>query len=95
MFLSSRLTNFEPRWDTGEKEILGIVKALAECRWLLAPSPFPVVLYCEHPNLPKTFSYDNDNKKKNCNLVGEPRGALTHGLTQAQHVLEPAKREPW
>lgn len=62
LFLSFKLADAETRYNTGERETLGIVKSLAECRWLVITSPHPIMLYCDHANLLKTFSNDNSNK---------------------------------
>ncbi|RYC63902.1 hypothetical protein CHU98_g2314 [Xylaria longipes] len=61
-FMSFRLSDAETRFNTGERETLGVVKTLAECRWLVLTSPYPVLIYCDHLNILKTFSLDNNNR---------------------------------
>lgn len=36
--------------------MLGIVKALAECRVMVIVSPYPVIVYTDHQNLISTLS---------------------------------------
>jgi hypothetical protein len=62
MFVSFRLSDTETRYPTGEREALGIVKTLAECNWLLLPSPHATIVYCDHRNLLYVFANNNNNK---------------------------------
>ena len=50
-FLSQKLSDPETRYSTGKREVLGLVRALTECRSLVLDSPHPVLVYTDHLNL--------------------------------------------
>ena len=50
-FMSWKLSDAETRYYTGEREALGLVRALTECRALILDSPHPVLVYTDHLNL--------------------------------------------
>lgn len=60
MFLSFKFSDAETRYTTGEREALGIVRCLAECRWMVIESPHPIMLYTDHLNLLQVFSVGAD-----------------------------------
>lgn len=47
MFMSFRLADNETRFPAADREMLGVVRPLAECRWNVSPSPHPGLLYCD------------------------------------------------
>jgi RNase H-like domain found in reverse transcriptase/Integrase zinc binding domain len=51
MFMSFRLSDPETRYGTTDREALAVVRALAEVRWLVIGSPYPVKLYTDHQAL--------------------------------------------
>ncbi len=64
MFFFFKFTNTKTRYVIGERELLGIVRNLAECRWLIIKFPFPIMLYIDYLNLLKVFSNDSDVRGK-------------------------------
>lgn len=51
MFMSFKLADVESRYSTTEREALAIVRCLAEVRWLVIGSPYPVKVYTDHVSL--------------------------------------------
>jgi hypothetical protein len=51
MFMSFRLSDQETRYTNLERECLAVVKYLAEVRWIIIGSPWPLMLYSEHSAL--------------------------------------------
>ena len=47
MFLSFRLSDAETRYSNPERECLAVVKCLAEVRWMVMGSKFPVTIYSD------------------------------------------------
>lgn len=64
IFMSFKLSGSETRFVTGERETSAVVRGLAECRWLVIESPFPVMVYNDHQNLLNTFSNDPEAKSR-------------------------------
>jgi hypothetical protein len=60
MFMSFRLTDAESRYSNSEREALAIMRGLAEVRWLVMGSPWPVFVYTDHEAL-KTLVVGVDN----------------------------------
>jgi hypothetical protein len=60
MFMSFRLTDAESRYSNSEREALAIMRGLAEVRWLVMGSPWPVFVYTDHEAL-KTLMVGVDN----------------------------------
>ena len=48
MFLSFRFSDTETRYGTTDREALAIVICLAEVKWLIIGSKYPVKLYTDH-----------------------------------------------
>ena len=53
-FISCKLKDVETRYHAAQREALGIVRALAECKPLIQGSPSPLLVYTNHLNF-KTF----------------------------------------
>ena len=47
-FMSFRLEDAETRYTNPEREALAVVKSLAEVKWLVVASPYPVMVYTDH-----------------------------------------------
>lgn len=50
-FLSFRLEDAERRYTNPEREALAVVKGLAEVKWMITCSPYPVYVYTDHQAL--------------------------------------------
>ena len=50
-FMSFRLEDAETRYTNPEREALAVVKGLAEVRWLVVASPYPIMVYTDHQAL--------------------------------------------
>ncbi|KAF3931381.1 Protease [Dactylella cylindrospora] len=61
MFISFKLADAETRYTTTEREALAVVRCLAEVRWLVHGSPFPVKIYTDHSALLKVFGKGADD----------------------------------
>lgn len=48
MWMSFKLADNEKRYSMPEKEMLAVVRALQECRWLILHSPHPIKVYTDH-----------------------------------------------
>jgi len=61
MFMSFRMTTAEQNYTTTEREALAIVRNLAEVKWMVTASPYPIKIYTDQTAL-KTLlgSLDND-----------------------------------
>lgn len=57
-FMSFKLTDAETRYTVGERETLGVVKALTEAKKYLLPSDFETFLYTDHQNMLSTLSVE-------------------------------------
>lgn len=53
MFMSYQFTPAQTRYHTTERECLAVVKALAEVRWIVKGSKYPLILYTDHQALLK------------------------------------------
>lgn len=58
--MSFRLNDAETRYTNPEREALAIVKGLAEVRWMVVASPFPIYVYTNHQAL-KTLLVEPKN----------------------------------
>ncbi|SLM37532.1 Ribonuclease H-like domain [Lasallia pustulata] len=56
MFLSFRLTDAETRYSNTERECLSIVWCLAETKWLVIGSKYPIKIYTDHEALPPVLT---------------------------------------
>ena len=59
MFLSHQFTPPQSRYHTTERESLSVVKCLAEIRWLVQGSRYPVKLYTDHQVLLKILKSED------------------------------------
>ena len=59
-FLSFKLADAETRYMTTERECLAVVRALAEVRWLVMGSEWPVKVYTDHSALPPILNQGTD-----------------------------------
>ena len=60
MFISFRLAEVESRYSNSEREALAVIGCLAEVRWMIIASPYPVFVYTDHEAL-KTLLTGPDN----------------------------------
>ena len=60
MFISFRLSDAESRYSNSEREALAVIRCLAEVRWMVIASPYPVFVYTDHEAL-KTLLTGVDN----------------------------------
>jgi len=60
MFISFRLAEVESRYSNSEREALAVIRCLAEVRWMIIASPYPVFVYTDHEAL-KTLLTGPDN----------------------------------
>ena len=51
MFISFRLSNVETRYSNSEREALVVIRCLAEVRWMVMASEYPVLVYTNHSAL--------------------------------------------
>ncbi|KAF2966539.1 hypothetical protein GQX73_g7005 [Xylaria multiplex] len=51
MYISHRLSDAETRYPVTEKEALAVLRALAETRWMILPSKYPIIIYTDHEAL--------------------------------------------
>lgn len=59
MFMSYQFTPTQTRYHTTERECLAVVKSLAEVRWIVKGSKFPVILYTDHQALLKVLKSED------------------------------------
>ena len=50
-FMSFRLSDAERKYTNPEREALAVVKGLAETRWMIVVSLYPVYVYTDHQAL--------------------------------------------
>ena len=50
-FMTFRLEDAEKRYTNPEREALAVMKGLAEVKWLIVASPYPVIVYTDHQAL--------------------------------------------
>lgn len=60
MFISFRLTDVETRYSNSEREALAVIRCLAEIKWMVIASDYPVLVYTDHSAL-KTLLTGLDN----------------------------------
>ena len=60
MFISFRLADAETHYGTTDQKALAAVRCLAEVRWLVIGSPYPVKLYTDHQSLLSILSRGAD-----------------------------------
>ena len=61
MFISFRLEDTETRYSNSEREALAVVRCLAEVRWMVISSPYPIYIYTDHEALRVLLTgLDND-----------------------------------
>ncbi|KAL1879139.1 hypothetical protein VTK73DRAFT_7258 [Phialemonium thermophilum] len=78
MFASFRLEDTETRYSVPEKEVLAIVKAISDCRWITDSSPFPTIVYTDHLSIIQTM-----------NNKGEVHGKVSRWIEKlSEHDLE-------
>ena len=51
MFISFKLVDTEARYSNSEREALAVVRCVAEVKWMVIPSEFPVLVYTDHEAL--------------------------------------------
>lgn len=68
-FMSFQLSDAETRYTIGERETLGVIKALQESRDHILPSRFPTIVYTDHLNMLSTLS-----------IEGKPTGRIASWL---------------
>ncbi|GAW16256.1 hypothetical protein ANO14919_056790 [Xylariales sp. No.14919] len=51
MYISHRLSDTESRYPITEKEALAVLRALAETRWIIISSKYPILIYTDHEAL--------------------------------------------
>ena len=59
LFISRRLEPAETRYSNTEREALAIVRCLAEVKWLVHGSPYPVKVYTDHLALTTLLRQDD------------------------------------
>ena len=59
LFISRRLEPAETRYSNTEREALAIVRCLAEVKWLVHGSPYPVKVYTDHSALTTLLRQDD------------------------------------
>ena len=69
MFISFRLNDVETRYGNSERECLAIVRCLAEVRWLVLDSRFPVLIYSDHNALKGIFKTGETDKGRIANWL--------------------------
>ena len=61
MFLSFRLSDAETRYSNSEREALAVIRCLAEVKWMVMASEYPVFVYTDHSALRTLLTgLDND-----------------------------------
>jgi hypothetical protein len=48
MFVSFKLEVAQQSYSNSEREALAVMRALAEVRWRMVASPWPVIVYTDH-----------------------------------------------
>jgi hypothetical protein len=51
MFMSFKLEVAQQSYSNSEREALAVMRALAEVRWRMVASPWPVIVYTDHLGL--------------------------------------------
>ena len=51
MFLSFRLSDAETHYSNSEREVLAVIRCLAEVRWMVMASEYPVLVYTDNSAL--------------------------------------------
>lgn len=61
MFISFRLAEVESRYSNSEREALAVIRCLAEVRWMIIASAYPVFVYTDDEALKTLLTrLDND-----------------------------------
>lgn len=61
MFISFKLEDAETRYSNSEREALAVVRCMAEVRWMVISSPYPIFVYTDHEALKVLLTgLDND-----------------------------------
>lgn len=110
MYISFRLEDAETRYHIGERETLGVVKALLESRRYILPSQYPTFVYTDHLNMLSTLSVEGNPTGKiaswldtlgsfNIRIVHRPGSSrviqIADGLSRlTNHLTEKAEKSP-
>ena len=89
MFLSFRLNDAETRYVNSERECLAIVRCLAEVRWLVIGSKYPVKIYTDHNALQPIFAKGQTEKGRISNWMdrlGEYDIEVHYRPSRDQHI---------
>ena len=89
MFLSYRLNDAETRYSSSERECLAIVKYLAEVRWLVIGSKYPVIIYSDHEALKPIFATGQTEKGRVAtwlDRLGEFDTKVVYRPSRDQHI---------
>lgn len=89
MFLSFRLNDAESRYVNSERECLAIVRCLAEVRWIVIGSKYPVKVYSDHDALMPIFTKGQTEKGRISNWMdrlGEYDFQLVYRPSRDQHI---------
>ena len=62
--MSWRLTDAERRYTNSEREVLAVVRAVQEVRWLIVKSPFAVLVYTDHKSLVDSITNTRETHDK-------------------------------
>jgi transposase InsO family protein len=61
MFISFKLEDAETRYSNSEREALAVIRCMAEVRWMVISSPYPILVYTDHEALRVLLTgMDND-----------------------------------
>ena len=60
LFISFRLSDVESRYSNSEREALAVIRCLAEVKWMIVASKYPVIVYTDHSAL-RTLLTGQDN----------------------------------
>ena len=89
MFLSYKLQDAETRYSNSERECYAIVKCLAEIRWLVMGSKYPVMVYTDHEALKPIFATGQTEKGRIAtwlDKLGEFDFRVFHRSSRDQHI---------
>ena len=89
LFMSYRLLDAETRYSNFERECYAIVRCLAEVRWLVIGSKYPVMVYTDHEALKSLFNTgktDSGRLATWMDRLGEYDLKLFHRPSRDQHI---------
>ena len=89
MFLSFRLQDAETRCSNSERECLAVVRCLAEVRWLIMGSRYPVIIYSDHEALESIFATGQTERGRIATWIdrlGEYDYKLVYRPSRDQHI---------